>query len=79
MFRVYWTEQDQQHQQQSYFKDFESDAMRDALQLMESLRSRQRAGEKLRHITMSAENPNSVGNPGVADPPADYQWKKRRI
>lgn len=77
MFRVYWTEQCE-NTVQTNFRDFEPTTMGDALRFMESLRSRQRAGETLRHITMSAENPNSVGHAGVADPPPDYQWKKRR-
>jgi len=30
-------------------------------------------------VTLCSENPNSVGRPGVADPPPDYAWKKRRV
>jgi hypothetical protein len=78
MFRVYWTEQ-QELKGQSYFKDFEFDAIAAALQFIESLRARQRAGQAIRHITMSSENPDSIGKAGVADPPSNYQWKKRRI
>lgn len=78
MFRVYWTEQ-QEQAVQIHFKDFEMSSMCEALEFMESLRSLQQAGQVIRHITMSAENPNSIGKLGVADPPADYQWKKRRL
>lgn len=74
MFRVYWTEQ-QEQTVQSYFKYFETHAMSEALLLMESLRKLQRAGKALRHVTMFAENPGSVGKAGVADPPSNYQWK----
>ena len=49
-----------------------------AMKWMEELRTRQRAGEGVCFVTMSSENPDAVGPPGVADPAADYNWKKRR-
>jgi len=74
MFRIYWTET---HQQQAHphFRDFNNDEMNAALHYIETLRQRQRAGEALQHITLSSENPQSVGLLGVASPSADYQWK----
>lgn len=49
-----------------------------AMKFMEGLRMRQRAGEAVCFVTMSSENPDSVGHPGVADPSPGYNWKKRR-
>ena len=46
--------------------------------LMEQLRTRQRAGEGVRFVTMSSENPDSVGNPGVDVVGPGYKWTKRR-
>lgn len=87
MFRVYWTEQETLEAQgvqvtptnHVCFKDFDLQQMSMALQFAETLRCRQRAGDAIRHITMSSENPYSIGKCGVADPPVDYAWKKRRI
>jgi hypothetical protein len=81
MFRVYWTEHEVVETPVSKvcFQDFELQEMTKALQFAESLRCRQRSGDTIRHITISSENPDSVGKSGVADPPANYTWKKRRI
>ncbi len=77
MFMVYWSEgTDAGGTPRS--KAFAADQMRAAMHFMEELRSRQRHGEALGFVTMCSENPQSVGHPGVADPPADYNWKKRR-
>lgn len=73
MYMVYWTTDDGAHG-----RSFASDDMTAALKFMEELRTRQREGEPLCFITMSSENPNSVGHPGAADPSPDYNWKKRR-
>lgn len=77
MYMVYWTLVDQQ-QQMPQAKAFDSSALREAMQFMEQLRSRQRAGEGVRFIVMSSENPDSVGPAGVAETGPDYAWKKRR-
>jgi hypothetical protein len=77
MYMVYWTAVNNgvktPHQ-----KEFNSGDMTSALKFMEDLRTQQRAGEGIRFVTMSSENPNSVGHPGVADPDPSYAWKKRR-
>lgn len=73
MYMVYWTEQSQP--QASLFG---SDALKAALDFMESLRRRQRQGEAVAFVTMCSEHPDSVGHPGVAETGPDYQWKKRR-
>ena len=77
MYMVYWTEYDQDGAL-TQAKPFESSQMGAALHFMEQLRIRQRAGEAIRFVTMCSENPHVVGHAGVADPAADYNWKKRR-
>lgn len=77
MFMVYWTivegESATPHAQ-----SFAATDMLPAMALMEKLRTRQRAGEGLRFITMSSENPDSVGHPGVDVVGPGYKWTKRR-
>lgn len=63
---------------QPHARAFPNDGMREAMQWMEALRTRQRAGEEIAFVVLSSENPHSVGHPGVADPSPDYDWKKRR-
>ncbi|HCY61696.1 MAG TPA: hypothetical protein DHV59_02390 [Oxalobacteraceae bacterium] len=77
MYMVYWTEYDNAAAL-TRAHPFESSQMGAALHFMEQLRIRQRAGEAIRFVTMCSENPNVVGHAGVADPSADYNWKKRR-
>lgn len=77
MYMIYWTTTAPEARSH-HAQEFTGDDLRAALQFMESLRNRQRAGEALGFITMCAENPNAVGPAGAADPHADYQWKKRR-
>lgn len=77
MFKIYWTEF-QKNEATAFFKDFTEDGLTDALQFAELLRKRRREGEYIRHIVLSSENPNSVGEPGVAAPSPSYSWKKRR-
>ncbi len=77
MFMVYWTHIEDE-KAVPHSRGFPSDDMGGALKFMEDLRARQRAGERLCFVTMSSENPDSVGFPGVADPHPDYNWKKRR-
>ena len=77
MYMVYWTsvEGDAPLTQA---KTFDSAEMAAAMAFIEQLRSRRRAGEDLRFITMCSEHPDAVGQAGVAEPGPDYQWKKRR-
>lgn len=77
MYMVYWT-LDDGITQTPQAKAFASDAMGEAMKFMEELRTRQRAGEGVRFVTMASENPHAVGPPGVADPSPHYAWKKRR-
>jgi hypothetical protein len=59
-------------------QQFASTEMLAAMALMEQLRTRQRAGEGVRFVTMSSENPDSVGHPGVDVVGPGYKWTKRR-
>lgn len=77
MYMVYWTEVEDERSL-AHGRAFASEEMRAALQFMEELRVRQRNGEAIGFVVMSSENPNAVGHPGVAEPAADYNWKKRR-
>lgn len=77
MYMVYWTAVDRE-ERTAHEKLFDSHEMSAAMKFMEELRTRQRAGEDVCFITMSSENPHSVGHPGVAAPHPDYAWKKRR-
>jgi hypothetical protein len=77
MYMVYWTVCDNDVNT-PHAKAFESGDMVPALKFMEELRARQRVGEAVSFVTMSSENPNSVGHPGVSETGPDYQWKKRR-
>ncbi|MGN8109531.1 hypothetical protein ACTJLB_16175 [Paraburkholderia sp. 22098] len=77
MYMVYWSEAiDDAIVPRAV--SFAAGAMAEALSFTETLRRRQSCGEPVCFVTLCSENPNSVGRPGVADPPADYAWKKRR-
>ncbi|WP_288826586.1 hypothetical protein [uncultured Paraburkholderia sp.] len=77
MYMVYWSEAiDDAIVPRA--ASFAAGAMAEALSFAETLRRRQSCGESVCFVTLCSENPNSVGRPGVADPPADYAWKKRR-
>lgn len=84
MFMVYWTvaeaaaDEDGHTRTSPHARQFESNDMLAAMAFMEQLRTRQRAGERLCFITMSSENPDSVGHPGVDVTGPGYNWKKRR-
>ena len=78
MFMVYWTEVHEKERTPKC-KEFCTEGMTQALNFLESLRKKQRENGDIFHITMSAENPHSVGLPGVAETGPDYNWKKRRI
>jgi hypothetical protein len=77
MYMVYWTAVDGDiftpHE-----KAYDTSDMLEAMQFMEQLRARQRAGEDVRFITMASEHPDSVGHPGVDVTGPGYNWKKRR-
>lgn len=77
MYMVYWTEV-KDEAATTHGREFDSAEMSAALKFMEELRSRQRQGEGICFVTMSSENPDSVGHAGAADPHPDYNWKKRR-
>jgi hypothetical protein len=60
-------------------RSFASDALGDALRFAEELRGRRRAGERISHVSLQSEMPESVGPAGVSDPAHDYAHYKRRI
>jgi hypothetical protein len=78
MYMVYWSET-RHGIKTPHGKEFPSNEMRAAMHFMETLRARQRAGEGICFVTLSSENPHSVGHAGVAETGPDYKWKKRRI
>jgi hypothetical protein len=73
MLTVFWLESGQARAQ-----GFASGALGDALAFAESLRQRRRGGDPVSFVTIASEDPAQVGEAGVADPPADYDWVKRR-
>ncbi|SAK52408.1 hypothetical protein AWB77_01403 [Caballeronia fortuita] len=78
MFVVYWLGGNPDIDGTARFRLFDANALADALRFTEDLRRRQADGEDIGFITLCSENPHSVGKPGAADPPAGYDWKKRR-
>ncbi len=78
MFMVYWSA-GMGEAMQAHAQAFPADQMVAAMQFTETLRSRQRAGEAISFISLCSENPDSVGQAGVAETGADYNWKKRRL
>jgi hypothetical protein len=78
MFVVYWLDGDAGAQSQARHRKFDPTALGEALRFAEELRKRQAEGDAIGFVTLCSENPQSVGKPGVADPPAGYDWKKRR-
>jgi hypothetical protein len=77
MFVVYWLEGEVQRGVPR-FEPFDGSALTQALAFAEALRKRQAAGDGVSFVSLCSENPHAVGQAGVADPPADYAWKKRR-
>lgn len=77
MYMVYWTEPEAGIPR-PHAREFGTAEMTAAMQFMEELRSQQRTGQAVSMIAMASEHPHSVGPSGVADPAADYAWKKRR-
>jgi hypothetical protein len=78
MFVVFWLDVQPAGINPQY-KEFDSEDMMAAMTFMESLRQQQRSGCGVCHVTMSSENPHSVGRPGVDVTGPDYHWRKRRI
>jgi hypothetical protein len=76
---VYWLESPEQAAPLSQHRIFGADKLGEALQFAEALRQRRRAGERVSHVSLQSELPDSVGPAGVADAPADYAHYKRRI
>jgi len=74
MFVVYWLDGDSDARHEK----FDASALAEVLRFAEELRQRQAGGAAIGFVTLCSENPQSVGKPGVADPPAGYDWKKRR-
>jgi hypothetical protein len=60
-------------------RSFPSADLAEALRFAEELRARRRAGERISHVAIQSELPESVGHAGVADAPKDYAHYKRRI
>ena len=77
MYMVYWTVIGIEANE-ACARPFDTSEMVPAMQFMEELRKRQRAGEGVRFITMCSEHPDVVGHPGVDVTGPDYNWKKRR-
>jgi hypothetical protein len=77
MYMVYWTIVEH-GVNKPHSRLYETTEMVPAMQFMEQLRTRQRAGEAVRFITMSSEHPDVVGHPGVDVTGPEYNWKKRR-
>lgn len=77
MYMVYWTVVEE-GRSQPHAEPFDTTEMVAAMQFMEELRKRQRAGEGVRFVTMCSEHPDLVGHPGVDVTGPDYNWKKRR-
>ena len=77
MFMVYWSvvAADMPTPHAQSFSDAD---MAGAMALIEQLRVRQRGGEAIRFVTMSSENPDAIGNPGVDTTGPGYRWTKRR-
>ncbi|TDV16341.1 hypothetical protein C7408_101203 [Paraburkholderia caballeronis] len=76
VYMVYWCEPGDAAPV-PHAQGFPADAMSDALRFAEALRARQHRGEAVSFVTLCSEHPNAVGRAGVADPPADYAWKRR--
>jgi len=77
MYMVYWSTIED-GAGVPHAEPFDTSEMVAAMNFMEALRTRQRAGEALRFITMCSEHPDVVGHPGVDVTGPDYNWKKRR-
>ena len=79
MIVVFWLEQAAGEDLQPNAQSFPTDALGEALRFAEGLRARRKAGERISHVAIQSELPESVGPAGVSDPPRDYAHYKRRI
>jgi hypothetical protein len=79
MIVVFWLDQSAAAEGQAHARSFPGDALAQALRFAEELRGRRRAGERISHVAIQSELPESVGHAGVADPAHDYAHYKRRI
>ena len=79
MIVVYWLETSEARESLARHSIFGADKLGDALRFAELLRQRRHTGERVSHVSIQSELPESVGAAGVADPPADYAHYKRRI
>jgi hypothetical protein len=77
MYMVYWTIVEH-GVDKPHSRLYQTSEMVPAMQFMEQLRVRQRAGEAVRFVTMCSEHPDLVGHPGVDVTGPGYNWKKRR-
>lgn len=60
-------------------RTFATDGLGEALRFAELLRGRRKEGERISHVAIQSELPESVGPAGVADASKDYAHYKRRI
>lgn len=74
-YRVFWVEEGDLKS-----NEFARDELTKALKLCEELRLLQHSGYDVRHVVMSAENPDMVGKLGAVDPSPEVAafWSKRR-
>jgi hypothetical protein len=77
-FMVFWMERAEDGRMIPHSQEFGPENMSGGLAFMEALRTRQMNGDEVRHITMSSENPESVGRRGVDVVGVGYSWTKRR-
>lgn len=78
---VFWLHDSASHGTITEHKEFGDLELTDALSFCQRLRN-----GGARHVTLSSENPNSIGKPGVdsiqdgkTPDGHDYTWKKRRL
>jgi hypothetical protein len=80
IYVIYWLE----HWEESGSMVYEpnhttTDDLIQALKTAEEMRKRQYSKGDISHVTLTSENPNSVGKSGVDTVDPDYNWKKRRL
>ena len=78
VFMVFWMESAEDGKMVPRSQEFGADDMSGGLAFMEALRTSQMNGAQVRHITMSSENPDSIGRRGVDVVGVGYGWTKRR-
>jgi hypothetical protein len=78
MIVVFWLETPGE-EWQPHARTFATNALGEALRFAEVLRARRKEGEKISHVAIQSELPESVGPAGAADPASDYAHYKRRI